>query len=646
MNSFLPEQADTGRYERSFVVNKSVPTRVMRAHPDLKQLKRQAKELLDAFFAGDPGSAAEVAAHHRDANPATFALHDAQLVLARAYGFPSWTKLKAYVDGVTAKNFKQAIRAGDLEEVREMLRLRPELVNLNLSGFHDHALHYAVLERRPEMVRLLLEHGADTGESTPDGALHMAAERGYTEIVEVMRKEAPPKSEAEAEQPAIDISPMTEALRRGDETAMIAFLESHPELVNQHSPRDRATPLHWASAFLMERLAAWLLNHDADVNALSINSNTPLDIAGCGRGWGKTGTAEQVKTIAELLLANGAQRTPRWAVITGDAERLRARHAEGTLGNPLYSDAGLVSLAVRYDRPEILRLLLDLGFDPDERRRLDLDPAEDTWGQPLRDCAEYGKLEMAELLLARAADPNAHIYASGTPLHVAYGKRNTAMIELLERHGGYLDAEMIGWLGLADKAGQLLSDEAAGRLRKEAVPDWAEDQPIAELLLIGGVNHPEILQLALPHIERPRDDPWWAKKLDESCGRGDLTCLRLLLERCDVGKCAPTILHGIGVPGPRSQGFCTAEELVVKAKMLLDAGARLDVRHDWHKTTPLAAACGAGTVEMVRLFLERGADPVEVDAEPWATPRAQAEKMKHETVLALLRDYQHRVARE
>jgi hypothetical protein len=30
---------------------------------------------------------------------------------------------------------------------------------------------------------------------------------------------------------------------------------------------------------------------------------------------------------------------------------------------------------------------------------------------------------------------------------------------------------------------------------------------------------------------------------------------------------------------------------------------------------------------MVELFLAHGADPVEADAEPWATPRAWAEKM-------------------
>ena len=36
---------------------------------------------------------------------------------------------------------------------------------------------------------------------------------------------------------------------------------------------------------------------------------------------------------------------------------------------------------------EYFALLLDLGFDPDERQRVDLEPAAYTWGQPLRHCA-------------------------------------------------------------------------------------------------------------------------------------------------------------------------------------------------------------------------------------------------------------------
>ncbi len=81
----------------------SVPTRTLREQPDLDQLKRQAKELLQAFKGGDAAAVVEVSAHYHGADPATFALHDAQLVIARAYGFESWPKLKAFVDGATVR---------------------------------------------------------------------------------------------------------------------------------------------------------------------------------------------------------------------------------------------------------------------------------------------------------------------------------------------------------------------------------------------------------------------------------------------------------------------------------------------------------------------------------------------------------------
>ena len=73
------------------------------------------------------------------------------------------------------------------------------------------------------------------------------------------------------------------------------------------------------------------------------------------------------------------------------------------------------------------------------------------------------------------------------------------------------------------------------------------------------------------------------------------------------------------------------------ATMLLDAGARLDIRDNLLKSTALSWACRWGRIELVKLLLDRGADPVEADAEPWATPKAWAEKMGHTAVLALLR---------
>jgi hypothetical protein len=102
---------------KELIVKQSPPTRKLREHPDLDQLKRQAKELLAAFREGETTAIAEVNAHYRAADPATFALHDAQLTLARSYGFDSWPKLKAYVDGVTVARLADAVRGGKLRAI-------------------------------------------------------------------------------------------------------------------------------------------------------------------------------------------------------------------------------------------------------------------------------------------------------------------------------------------------------------------------------------------------------------------------------------------------------------------------------------------------------------------------------------------------
>ncbi|MCL4851895.1 MAG: hypothetical protein KJZ78_11010, partial [Bryobacteraceae bacterium] len=136
-------------------MKQKLPTRRMREHPDLEQLKRQAKQLLRAFKAGDPVAAGEVNVHYDGTQAAAFALHDAQLVLARSYGFDSWPKLKAYVDGVTIRRFVEAVRAGHAGRVRTMLKTRPELANMTVSYGDEHrAIHYAVMHRHPEITRL------------------------------------------------------------------------------------------------------------------------------------------------------------------------------------------------------------------------------------------------------------------------------------------------------------------------------------------------------------------------------------------------------------------------------------------------------------------------------------------------------------
>jgi hypothetical protein len=63
------------------------------ARADLGQLRSQAKELRRAVVGGNPAALSRAA----EADPATFTLRDAQLVVAREYGFAGWHDLVAAV---------------------------------------------------------------------------------------------------------------------------------------------------------------------------------------------------------------------------------------------------------------------------------------------------------------------------------------------------------------------------------------------------------------------------------------------------------------------------------------------------------------------------------------------------------------------
>ncbi len=71
--------------------------------PSFEQLRNQAKDLRRAVLAGDPPALAEVAEHFPGSASGSpevpwFPLRSAQLVVARRYGFASWTRLKRHVE--------------------------------------------------------------------------------------------------------------------------------------------------------------------------------------------------------------------------------------------------------------------------------------------------------------------------------------------------------------------------------------------------------------------------------------------------------------------------------------------------------------------------------------------------------------------
>jgi ankyrin repeat protein len=642
------------------MASRSLPTRTLPSKPDLNQLKRQAKELLAAVRAGQADVAAEVAAHYRGSDAATFALHDAQLVVARAYGFDSWPKLKAYVDGVTVAGLADAVRAGDMGKVRGMLAVRPELVHMDMSEHDEHrALHYAVLERNAAMVRLLMEHGADPHKGIwphryATGALTIAADRGYDEIVAIIdetlhrrrAEEAARHPNRAADVTNIDmnspvVARLIPAMTEGnDEASVLSCLEEDPRLIRGHKG-DGWTMLHQASLMLFLDVARWLIAHGADVNAYEPSLWTPLELVGRYR---KNFTPEKAAAMTELLKSHGAKMTAGAAIVHRDADWLRARHADGTLTNPS-GPYGLVTRAVISDRPDMLTLLLDLGFDPDERGRSDaVDDFVYSWGEPLRSAVRAGNLALAEILLKRGADPNPSIYAATTPMFEAYARDKRDLIALLERYGGFADALVVGAFGLIDQARQMLADEAAGRLRPRSVPDG---MTVAARLLdsAAGGGHADIVELVLQHLDWLPHDARWHWNLMRPLGAHPesdrdryLKCLQLMIGRAGANAPGPygrTILHDICADWPRQTS--TAQERVALARIVLDAGARLDLRDDLLKSTPLGWACRWGRTELVKLLLDRGADPIEADAEPWATPWAWATKTKHDDVLSLLR---------
>ena len=108
---------------------KSLPTAA-----SLTQLKNQARDLLTGHKAGDVSVCARIRLHFPKLNEApdeailqfNFFLQNAQLTIAREYGFKSWPQLKTHIETLASFDrdvdaFKQAFDDGDAE-TREKVR--------------------------------------------------------------------------------------------------------------------------------------------------------------------------------------------------------------------------------------------------------------------------------------------------------------------------------------------------------------------------------------------------------------------------------------------------------------------------------------------------------------------------------------------
>ena len=342
-----------------------MPVRPLPPDPNLEHLKYQAKDLLKGHAAHNVSVAQRIREFHPQLNRASdakiftaqFRLSNAQLTIAREYGFATWARLKRRLekprpsDDVTRPNheriedpvFRRAVEmldAGDLDALRTHLKKHPGLTRQRVEFEGGNYF------RNPTLLEFVAENPIRRGKLPAN-------------IVAV----AEAIVSAGVEQASLDETLMLVATgcvprECGVQTAMIEMLCRHG------AGPDRAAA---AAAVLFE--------------------------------------LEAVKT----LLTCGAQVTLPIAAALGfdhDVKRLLPIASEEERHLAL-------AVAPQYGRTEIVRLMLDAGEDPNRFNP----PGGHAHSTPLHQAAGNGHLETVKLLVARGAKTDTKdILFGGTPL--------------------------------------------------------------------------------------------------------------------------------------------------------------------------------------------------------------------------------------
>jgi hypothetical protein len=171
---------------------------------NLEQSRKQAKDLLKAFRAGDAKALDRARWNHPRFRGLTddqiregpFVLADAQLVIARLHYFESWPKLLRHIETLERRDPRvgrfedaaDAIITGEVATLERLVRAHPNLVHERSTRAHEAPLlHYVAAngvedyrQRSPknavEVARVLLDEGAEV-----DATSH-AYGGGYTAL--------------------------------------------------------------------------------------------------------------------------------------------------------------------------------------------------------------------------------------------------------------------------------------------------------------------------------------------------------------------------------------------------------------------------------------------------------------------------------
>lgn len=450
-----------------------------------------------------------------------------------------------------------ASRSGNVPRVRDLLAKDPTLVNADY--WYTPPIQFAVREGHIDVVKILVESGADTAHRSLDGSetlVDFAADRGHSHVVEYLRGVNPRMFSKD--------QPIHQAVKLKDLARTREVLETDSHSVNAPGTLGR-TPLHYAVEAEDMKLVRLLIEHGAEIDTYGFSSDDrlggdsfrPITLSLWFHPyWRQRDNYE----IARFLIEKGSYYSLTIAAALGDMDRVQQMlSVEGV--DPNEEESGgkrAISAAAERNRYDIVKLLLDRGADPNLPEGPNCPRGYALWS-----AARFGFRQVAELLLENGADPNAPVESSGSPTESA---KDASMRNLLYRYGGTV--------GMAAHFHQKNIDVVAALL--DRCPEKISEPEIVEGFTMGVSNDDEDL-------------------------------VRLLLSR---GKRVPS--HVTGCQTYLWQSLRLSELLLQH-----DMDPNLP---NWQLMTPLHHMAAKGNVEGAELFLKYGADPTRIDEEYRSTP--------------------------
>jgi ankyrin repeat protein len=546
-------------------------------------------------------------------------------------------KTKKYVYGVEELNgndawalFK-ACACGDVSKVKALLAKDGRLVNAQF--WYRFPIHFAVFAGSAEIVKLLLDQGADPGQSiyTYDSwnkLLLNARERGYDRIATLLQRAMQKRFNYSPE-----FDPLKEAIIARDAGKIDAVLKRRSSLIRASDALGN-NAIHWSVLTRQLDFIERFARLGTPIDAQRADGQTPVLLAvnGATDYWyratrGKSHPSlRNSSAIVGYLLALGANYTISVAAALGDQERVEqllrkdaglARRLDSARVSPLSYAAGEGHL-------HIVRILLEHGADPN------IQETSAPSGMALFNACCGNHVEVAQLLLEHGANPNAGSDSSGCCLtigEVHHARQAKPLQQLLRQHGACTPPYSM----------------SAGEL-KQAIRNGEEVVHHEEFLdNVLAQGDAELLDLYLD------SEPGVTDRMENWSGvgypRSSALVRNLLARGLDPNKVdwlGRTFLHACAESGDRSV-----------AAIFLDAGADIDARDFEFRGTPLAAAIryepscrkedrtkhAERRRRMVEFLLKRGAATNLPGDEPWATPLAWSRKRSLADIEAILIRY-------